>query len=499
METQASSTKYTAGEQIVFNNQEQDYQGQPRSFYTQISKLTADDRASVQSIIHKRQDALEQLDINVKGILEEVKINSERPATVVAAPTVAAVAAASAVTTVPTPAGRRRGGAAVAAGATAEREEVSRGEVILAVSLARRKTWEIRQLNTVVEDLVAALGGTIKISDDSYPLLTIEVTGNASLVYSIYSPLRMSESMLDAHYADGNWSARFNIHIEGVKQKLKEKNSLNFAADYLTILGFTVTPGTKQAVKAFDVSPEFQSRSPEFERRMGITFLLADAIASSGRDLALPFAVCAETRDRALMADLDVCFREAGLKDNLGKDKVHIDDPEVHGRMYANIGSGQAIDLDKHFQQRAMLLTTKVSATTREAIKRDGYMQAIAKIRSHQIRVLKTAIVQLNRDAMLAAQKNLCVKSSELLESAPPSTPLNQQDFTTELQILVNTHFILGPGASPCFLEKFRDAVVNAEDAAPYRAIEELQQLLASEEPLSNKAAAEPNSTALAG
>jgi hypothetical protein len=313
----------------------------------------------------------------------------------------------------------------------------------------RTKTWEVKQLHQLLVDMGEKQSGAIEITDGPSPnTLSVTVKGSASCVYSVYSPFFNAENHLTESSVDGQTIGKFTIILGGLKQKLQERNSLKFVEDYLQLQGFEIEEGGKPSPRVFPESQEFVHEDKvAFKKRFGISLNLANQLHGE-RDsrVSMPFAFAASTSDIALKDDLNFCFRELGLVASNGQPKECID--LRTGCFLANIGSSQAIDLERHFQQRAMLLAKADAAMLRAVKEAGGPVRAIDKSRASLMSQLEGALPRVQEAPMQLMAT--CLGNPARLVNG--SAALSQEEFVRKLERVMNDNLMIGPSSLDFFL-----------------------------------------------
>lgn len=327
--------------------------------------------------------------------------------------------------------------------------QTSNGQEVEVHVNVKSKTWEIKQLQQLFEELGSQDGGIIQMTDGDRPkTIKVTVRGNASFVYSVYSPFFNAENHLNEEKVEGQSIGKFTIILDGLKQKLQERNSLKFVQDYLSLQGFDVDAGGKPSPRVFPEATEFKEQNAvAFKQRFGISLGLANQIHQEVNSrVIMPFAFAAETGDKRLKDDINFCFKELNLIAANGQPKECID--LKNGRFLANIGSSQALLLEKHFQQRAMLLN-RADEAMKETVKKAGNpLRSIEMIRAGVILLLNN-IVPKSPDA---ASKLLASSLGHPIRLIDQRFTLSQEAFVRSFEKAINDHFIIGPSSFDLFL-----------------------------------------------
>jgi len=313
----------------------------------------------------------------------------------------------------------------------------------------RTKTWEVKQLHQLFLDMGEKQSGVIEITDGPSPnTLSVTVKGSASCVYSVYSPFFNAENHLTESTVDGQAVGKFTIILGGLKQKLQERNSLKFVKDYLQLQGFEIEEGGKPSPRVFPESAEFMHEDKvAFKKRFGISLNLANQLhGEEDFRVCMPFAFAASTSDIALKEDLNFCFRELGLIASNGQPKECID--LGNGCFLANIGSSQAIDLERHFQQRAMLLAKAGAAMVHAVKEAGGPVRAIDKSRASLMLQLEGALPRV-QEAPIQLMATCLGNPARLVNG---SAALSQEEFVRRLERVMNDNLMIGPSSLDFFL-----------------------------------------------
>ena len=311
------------------------------------------------------------------------------------------------------------------------------------------KTWEVKQLHQLFGDMGEKQSGVIEITDGPSPkTLSVTVKGSASCVYSVYSPFFNVENHLTESRVDGQTVGKFTIILDGLKQKLQERSSLKFVQDYLLLQGFEVEEGGKPSPRVFPESEEFKRQDAvAFKQRFGVSLSLANQLhEESAFMVSMPFAIAASTSYIALKDDLNFCFKELGLIASNGQPKECID--LRNGGFLANIGSSQAIGLERHFQQRAMLLAKADAAMVRAVKEAGGPMRAIDKSRASLMLQLEGALPRV-QDAPMQLMAT-CLGNPACLVNGHAA--LSQEEFVRKLEKVINDNLMIGPSSLDLFL-----------------------------------------------
>lgn len=399
-------------------------------FYAEIASLETKDFSTVAAIWEEKKEILGQIDAGLAEVID-ASIKQFRESQ---SPSVPSVPVAP-VTTAET------GAAAM------EDVPVIVGEVSVRVP---NKTWEIKQLEQLFEELGAKHGGVIEITEGARPkTLNVSVKGSASFVYSVYSPFFNAENYLQESSIDEQRVGKFTIILEGLRQKLQERNALKFVQDYLSIQGFEVEAGGKPSPRVFPEADEFKRQDPvAFKQRFGVSLNLANQLhTEASLQVSMPFAFAAETGDKTLRDDLNFCFKELKLIAANGQPKECID--LKNGRFLANIGSSQAIDLEKHFQQRAMLWVNTDDAMKRSIKEAGGPLRAVEMIRAQLMSYIERVVP---REPDAAAQLLRVTCSSHPARLVSGYNACGQEEFVKRLEKVINDNFIIGPSSFDFFL-----------------------------------------------
>ncbi len=447
--------------QIAFFSSEKTPEEQTNSFHFQVSRIEPTDFAAVAEILQEKIGIFARIN---EGMAEFVDASIKQYTGS------RSVSAATALVTPATTTSTR-------AAAMEDVHASAAGEVSVRV---RTKTWEIKQLEQLFEELVGKHGGVIEVTENARPkTVNVTVQGSTSLVYSVYSPFFNADNHLQESTTDEQRVGKFTIILDGLRQKLQERNALKFVQDYLSLQGFEVEAGGKPSPRVFPEAAEFKRQDPvAFKQRFGISLNLANQLhAEASSQVSMPFAFAAETGDTALRDDLNFCFKELRLIAANGQPKECID--LKNGRFLANIGSSQAVDLEKHFQQRAMLLVKADDAMKQSVKEAGGPVRAVERIRAHLMSHIERV---LPRDQDAATQL-LVTCSSHPARLVSGYSSCSQEELVRRLEKAINDHFIIGPSSFDFFLSsELLSMGSGAAEASAPSPLQALGRLLSSQE-----------------
>jgi hypothetical protein len=218
---------------------------------------------------------------------------------------------------------------------------------------------------TILQEITHRLGsGKIEIQNRSRDEMVVTVTGPANVIYSVYSSFNDASlkprTLLNYNAATSTGS--FAISRSLLEKLQGEQKALKFMTTWLKENKFTVHDwGGKAANTVFSQAQPFKDKNDVLlQTTQGVDLAFADALsATSSANILLPFALKITTIDPALIAYLEQIYAEAELRSfDLNDIKGFVTETKVNptpeNPAISNLGSDQATELRRHFEQCAM-------------------------------------------------------------------------------------------------------------------------------------------------
>ena len=415
-------------------SEESKYGGLRKEFSDNVAPIAADERANLISFIDKILIAASSASSIQKSIIDTLReaIHVKGSGALVAS----SAASSSLIHT-----------AASSAAAGSVKDNTSR---------LKREIKDL--LKEVLGEIARQTTGEISIDpvEGSRHIIKLSITGDIACKYSVFASFRKFQPVgLSTNFTSADTDLTFYVdtsHLESLKTELASAKNLK---RWLSGNGYDASIGSKAGSSALSRCSEYTRRNEAaLLHKESISLNIGDEIAALGdKQIILPFSIHLQTHDDRLMAQLELYYKIAGLRDHLGLDKTFIAETRAAGMLHeSNLAVSQCVPLLPAIHR--LELFSRLSGIPCSRLSDEASITKVqAQIRGWELKQFETHLSASTTAAAAASSSTLLdVNPSEEISIHFARLPeLSEAEFEEAMEKLLNKHFVLAPSAFRLF------------------------------------------------